>query len=985
MMPLHKRIDKKNSIMQQVVQSYVVLVSFALIVFLVGVMVTYQYKKQSTEIVQKKLPNTLQMLQISSDVHQVLAALRGWISIEDEVLRSEGRNVWNQLIGQDLNRLELQINRTNNSALTQQFERLKTDLIKLREWHWYIEEAAQNAGNKPAHLLNNTLLLTSFNSCKKLIMSLSKKDSSVDWLALLAEIAEIQNSVAEFLQTATQDDFMAIRERTALFEQDLLKRFSHELKSELKNENAELVRELLAFSALAKKVIALRNRPDWNKANYWLTTEAIPLSSSIKENLATMTSKYKDMMNIGVSELDKLGLTLFWSISIIIVFIVGFALAHGRFWISTIIRPIKLLAEASTELRKGKLDQEITWERNDEFGDLALSFELMRRSLKKRERDLRSSKIRLDTIIQSVIDAVVVVNHKGLILSANKPACLILDTKEHLLLGDKFFHFIKNAHENGILRHVGNESVICANDNFVEVVAMRQHGETFAAEVAIKEMLIAEERQYVALLRDISERKAVDVAKAEFLSVVSHELRTPLTSIRGSIGLLHGGVIQPMNDKALSMLEIAMNNTERLLKLINDMLDIERLESGNIHLTKSWVPISTLIEEAIANTTELALDKNIRISLDQVDEVKWEVFVDPDRMIQVINNLLSNAIKHSAESDIVKVTAERYSSNQIKVAIIDHGPGIPKSFQPLVFHKFSQADTSATRQVQGTGLGLCIAKRIVEQHYGNIGFNTGAAGTEFFFILDLRAKTASGIQLEKKVAKHKLLICDDEEDIATLLKYVASEAGFESDVCLSYEQAKSKLATNKYDALFLDVFLGEKNGLELLEQIRTLALPTVIISGKAEKSQYVDVIEKYDIYQWLSKPINVLQVGGILGKIKQDRSKQVLYVEKDGSMASIFSSLLGDDIGFQLVQPQTAKDLVKIEKYQLIVLDVDISLAESLELIDLIQVIPNDPPPTILLTEMEVPVTVQRQMTEILLKSEVNSNVFTQLIESYVN
>jgi PAS domain S-box-containing protein len=980
MMPLNKRIDKKSSIMQQVVQSYVVLISFALIVFLVGVMVTYQYKKQSTEIVQEKLPNTLYMLQIRSDLHQVLAALRGWIAVEDETLRIEGRKLWTQLIEHYLPTLKIQIDLTNDQSLTRQFEQFRKDLIKLREWHWYIEEAAQSAGNKPAHWLNKTLFLDSYKRSKVQIVVFAKQSQSSQWLDLLADLSQIQSDVSSFVQFASQDDFMAIRERIAIFEQGLPKT----LDSQLDDEHLRLMRELMAFTTLAKKVIELRNRPDWNKASYWLTTKAFPLSNGIKENLTIMSAKYKDVMSSGVSELDKLGLTLFWSISIIILFIVGFALAHGRFWINTIIKPIKLLAEASTLLRKGKLDQEISWTRNDEFGDLALSFELMRRSLKKRDRDLRSSKIRLDAIIQSVVDAVVVVNHKGLILSVNQAACRILESKEHALLGDKFFHYIKNAHENGILRQVGNESIIFANDNFIEVVAMRQHGETFVAEVAIKEMLIAEERQYVAVLRDITDRKAVDIAKAEFLSVVSHELRTPLTSIRGSIGLLHGGVIQPMTDKSLSMLDIAMNNTERLLKLINDMLDIERLESGSLHLSKSWVTISTLIEEGIASTTSFAGDKQVRINFEPVEEDKSEVFVDQERIVQVIVNLISNAIKHSAEADQVKIAVERYSNNQIKIAVIDHGPGIPKSFQPLVFHKFSQADSSATRSIEGTGLGLCIAKRIVEQHYGKIGFNTGAAGTEFFFILDLRAKAMDGQFVEKKEPTHKLLICDDEEDIATLLTYVASEAGFESDVCLSYEQAKSKLATTKYDALFLDVFLGEKNGLELLECIRLMSLPTVVISGKAEKSQYVDVIEKYDIYQWLSKPINVLQVGDILERIRHDRTKQVLYVEKNESMASVFSSLLGEDIGFQIVRSEIAKDLIKVEKFQIVILDIDISLPESQELIELIQVIPADTPPTVLLTESDVPINVQRQMTEIYLKSQVNSDVFRQIIDRYV-
>jgi PAS domain S-box-containing protein len=238
-------------------------------------------------------------------------------------------------------------------------------------------------------------------------------------------------------------------------------------------------------------------------------------------------------------------------------------------------------------------------------------------------------------------------------------------------------------------------------------------------------------KRMIGFISDITQRKLVERMKNEFVSTVSHELRTPLTSITGSLGLINGGVAGELPLQAKGLIEIAYRNSERLGRLINDILDIDKIESGKIDFALQPVDLMQAVDEALTTNRAFAVQFKVRLALEQ-GLPGMKVCADPDRLMQVFTNLLSNAAKFSPQGETVTVRVAR-DQGVVRVAITDRGPGIPDEFKDRVFQKFAQADTSDSRAKSGTGLGLSIAKAIVEKFGGDIGFESAhGKGTTFY-------------------------------------------------------------------------------------------------------------------------------------------------------------------------------------------------------------------------------------------------------------
>jgi signal transduction histidine kinase len=220
----------------------------------------------------------------------------------------------------------------------------------------------------------------------------------------------------------------------------------------------------------------------------------------------------------------------------------------------------------------------------------------------------------------------------------------------------------------------------------------------------------------VLSFRDISQRYALDRLKDEFISTVSHELRTPLTAIRGALGLLSHGTLVELNDKAANLLRIAHSNSERLLRLINDILDLERMQSGRERLVFRKVQLAQIVRQAIESITPVADAAGIRLIQ---DTTQVEIAADADRLVQVLTNLLSNAVKFSPPNSTVSILM-RPDLNGVTLSVVDPGRGIPADKLETVFERFQQVDASDSRQKGGTGLGLAICRTIVHQHSGRI-------------------------------------------------------------------------------------------------------------------------------------------------------------------------------------------------------------------------------------------------------------------------
>ncbi|MEG4808792.1 PAS domain S-box protein [Microcoleus sp. F8-D3] len=250
---------------------------------------------------------------------------------------------------------------------------------------------------------------------------------------------------------------------------------------------------------------------------------------------------------------------------------------------------------------------------------------------------------------------------------------------------------------------------------------------------------------HVGTVTDITESRAIEKMKNEFISIVSHELRTPLASIRGSLGLLAAGVLKNRPETAKQMLEIASSDTERLVRLVNDILDLERLDSSQVTLVKQWCDARVLMRKSAEAVLALAAENNIDLSI--LPETA-KIWADPDRIVQLLVNLLSNAIKFSAPGSTVTVRVEDLG-DRILFEVKDRGRGIPADKLETIFGRFQQVDASDSRQKGGTGLGLAICRTIVQQHGGRIWVESVVSqGCSFYFTVPAPLEGEGGKSLE---------------------------------------------------------------------------------------------------------------------------------------------------------------------------------------------------------------------------------------------
>jgi signal transduction histidine kinase len=241
-----------------------------------------------------------------------------------------------------------------------------------------------------------------------------------------------------------------------------------------------------------------------------------------------------------------------------------------------------------------------------------------------------------------------------------------------------------------------------------------------------------ETRGLLRALRYATERKRLERLKDEFVSTVSHELRTPLTSISASLGLLMGNVNVILAEPARRLLEIAHTNSQRLVRLINDILDIEKLESGHVSFDLRRIEVRSAIEKTIEDVRSFAEAHDVNIRIGDASSAA-DVRADADRLAQVVTNLLSNAVKFSPLHSEVVIGIEK-RVDLVRISVRDHGSGIPADFKSRIFERFAQADATNARRKGGTGLGLSIVKQIVDRLGGEVGFMDADGGGTIFHV-----------------------------------------------------------------------------------------------------------------------------------------------------------------------------------------------------------------------------------------------------------
>ncbi|MET0100187.1 MAG: CHASE domain-containing protein [Sedimenticola sp.] len=604
---------------------------------------------------------------------------------------------------------------------------------------------------------------------------------------------------------------------------------------------------------------------------------------------------------------------------------------------------------------------------------------------------LKQTEAYSQAIHDTVVDGIITIDPQGVIQSCN-PATGSLFGYDHLKLPGQKINMLMpdhyaRAHDGYLAQYMktGEAHVIGIGR---EVEGRRSDGTTFPLELAVSRMEVGGETFFTGVVRDITERQLVDQMKAEFISTVSHELRTPLTSIRGAMGLVAGGAAGELPVQARKLVSIAASNSERLVRLINDILDVEKIEAGKMQFNIRRQSLLQILERAIEENSSYGEEHGSGYRLQVPDDIP-ELDLDADRIRQVLDNLLSNAAKYGAEQDEIDV-AVTVNESVVQVSVQDHGSGIPAEFQERIFGKFAQADSSDTRQKGGTGLGLSIAKAIVVHHGGRIWFETQEGkGTRFVFQLPIpEPAEEAGVTVTQG---SRVLLCEDDPDVGRLLQLLLEKEGIISDLAKDAEEALAMLKQNRYQAMTLDLMLPGRDGISLLGELRESEqfrdLPVVVVSAKPRKE--TDAMGAMQVSDWLTKPIEEQRLKQAVLRAIRSRgdgsAAEVLHVEDDPDIATVVSAMLEADARIELATDLgDANSLLDGKRFDLVILDIGLPDGSGLDLLPrLSQYTP--PVPVVIFSAQEVDTDTAGQVAGVLVKSRSDSGQLVKMVKELID
>ena len=496
-----------------------------------------------------------------------------------------------------------------------------------------------------------------------------------------------------------------------------------------------------------------------------------------------------------------------------------------------------------------------------------------------------------------------------------------------------------------------------------------------------------------AVARDVEEQKRIEQLKNDFVSVVSHELRRPLTSIRGSLGLIAGGVAGELPAKVRSLVDIAAKNCERLVRLINDILDVEKIESGQMGFRLAPVDLAALAGQAIESNRAYAEGYGVGLRIAGATDAA-RVWGDADRLLQVITNLISNAVKFSPRGGVVEVAVTR-GEGEARVAVTDHGQGVPPEFRQRIFEKFAQADSSSTREKGGTGLGLSISRAIVERHQGRIGFaSEPGVATAFFFDLPLfdppeRGESAAGPEAGQRPL---ILICEDDRDVARLLSLMLEREGYRADVAHDAREARRLLGERSYAALTLDLVLPDLDGVSLIRELRgneaTHRLPIVVVSVCADDGRAELNGGALGVVDWLVKPIDEHRLKAAMQQATRrplGAGTLILHVEDDPDLQRVVAAIVDRDATVeQALDLATARERLARQRFDLVILDLALPDGSGLELLPYLGSL--DPAtPVLIFSAHEVDAAIADRVASVLVKSQTSNRELLERIRAALN
>lgn len=770
-------------------------------------------------------------------------------------------------------------------------------------------------------------------------------------LTITAEIGDKLRSIQHRVRNKNHSEIYITNDRgDYLLHPDLNKAYGFELgkKNTIQKEFPELSNLFLADNRDKRFSLKSHNTEGWQALNF---TKIFFDPNNTKRFIAVViTHNYSSIV---AEQSELLNDVVLW---VLLLIIPGAGL--GVLFAVNLTRPIKQITQAMEDyIHQRNIKEKMPVNLNNEIGVMAriyqtligqveeahTNLEKMNTKLEarvtERTKALEMSEVRQRTIVENIIDGLITIDGKGTIASFNPAASKIFGYSVDEVMGRNIKMLMPEPYtseHDGYLHNYLTTSEKKIIGIGREVVGQRKGGSTFPMELSVSEMEINGERIFTGIVRDITERKKVEQMKSEFISTVSHELRTPLTSIRGALGLVLGKAADQLPEKMFKMLQMANRNSERLTLLINDILDLEKIESGRLEFEFKSVDLVTLAQQAVADNEGYAHQHQVNLQLD-TDLAQALVTGDSHRLLQVFANLISNAIKYSPENDSVEISVSS-SETGYRVAVRDHGSGIPEEFHSRIFQRFAQADSSDTREKGGTGLGLSITKAIVERHDGQIDYDTEVSkGTVFYFDLPAaqQAKKSSEV-----TAGPRVLICENNNDVAEILAEMLAPENLVSDIAATAEAARTLLAKNTYYLMLLDLNLPDMDGLQFLKELRaipaTMDMPIIIISGRETEGREEFTGDAVMVVDWIQKPVDREQLERAMTEaLRRKVRPRILHVEDDLDIVQVTQALLNEvaDV-IQVSTVSSTRKLLETESFDLVILDLGLADGSGVELLD---------------------------------------------------
>ncbi|WP_152428289.1 ATP-binding protein [Methyloferula stellata] len=581
-------------------------------------------------------------------------------------------------------------------------------------------------------------------------------------------------------------------------------------------------------------------------------------------------------------------------------------------------------------------------------------------------------------------DAMVALNANGEILLVNVQAEKRFGYCRDELLGK---HIAKLIPE-GFSEMLGEDALAEQTGIGIELQGRRKDGSEFPVEIMLGPIEGADERLVTATIRDISARKRAERLKDEFVTTVSHELRTPMTSISGALSLLAGQWGSILPESAARLLAIAHKNSQRLVRLINDILDIEKLEAGRVVFNLDRVDAVALLKQTMEADRVYAENFGVRLRLETV-AADAGVRADADRLAQVFTNLLCNAIKFSPPDEEVLVTVVQKGS-MVRISVHDHGCGIPADFKPHIFEKFAQADGTSSKEKSGTGLGLSIVKQIVERLGGEVGFEDAPGGGTIFYVAMPAWEGTGESEIDGKAAADakRILLCEDDYETAAAIRTRLGQAEFAVDVAHTVAAARSYAEATLYAAILVDLQFPDGDGITLIQNLRTLPqyrnTPIAVISSDPIRGRDDVRSSKLNILSWFGKPPDFRHLVMVLkASIASDTHRRpcILHVDDDRNLLPLVArafSTVADVISADTLK--SARRAIIANHIDMVLLDISLGSNSGLELLPDLRNKNGDLIPVIVLSAHDTGLQRNGQIEVVLTKSQASLKTLVEIV-----